>query len=320
MSLRVVLAAILALSLSAPAGAQIPLFIPIPRKAKPPEGPRAPPPDLPPAEAAVWPFPAPDPRTWWDDKRPKAAEAADPLGGRRVRRGERLPNPDNGIDASTYRLWGLMPLQWQLVRGDEVILELWTRPSSSVRQTVTRIVLRGSDAFVQARAGLACCEAGIGRRVGFDEQLPAGSAERFRALARLPLWRSPRDVRVSEAGAADALCVEGTGYDLTLVTPGRVVTLHRACDPAEVGEAGEVLEAMLTAAMGHDARFDVVFPKGVSFAAARRAYQALLADGGRLRPNPDARQGPPGDEPARSAEVDAGVPVSEAPPQEPPRS
>lgn len=309
MSIRAALTAILALSLAAPATAQIPLIVPIPRKAKPPEGPRAPPPDLPAAEAAVWPFPAPDPKTWWDDKRPKASEAADPLGRRRVRRGERLPTPNNGIDASTYRLWGLMPLHWQLVRGDEVILELWTRPSNSVRQTVTRIVVRGGDAFVQARAGLACCEAGIGRRVGFDEQLPAGSAARFRALAQLPIWRSPRDVRVEQPGLADALCVDGTGYDLTLVTAGRSAVLHRACDPAEVGEVGEVLEATLGAALGHDGRFDVIFPKGASFATARDAYRTLLAEGGRLKPNPDARASAPGAEPAPSAESDAaGVP------------
>lgn len=315
MSVRAALTAILALSLAAPATAQIPLIVPIPRKAKPPpEGPRPPPPDLPAAEAAVWPFPAPDPKTWWDDKRPKASEAADPLGGRRVRRGERLPNPDNGLDASTYRLWGLMPLQWQLVRGDEVILELWTRPSNSVRQTVTRIVVRGGDAFVQARAGLACCEAGIGRRVGFDEQLPAGSAARFRALAQLPLWRSPRDVRVEQPGLADALCVDGTGYDLTLVAPGRTAVLHRACDPAEVGEVGDVLETMLGASLGHDGRFDVIFPKGASFAGARDAYRALLADGGRLKPNPDARAPAPGAESPPSAEPDADAPAT-APPR-----
>lgn len=314
MSVRKALFVLIALSLAAPAQAQIPLFIPIPRKSKPPEGPRAPPPDLPPAEAAVWPFPAPDPKTWWDDKRPKAGEAADPLGDRRLRRGERLAEPDNGVAPSTYRLWGLMPLQWQLVRGDEMILEVWTRPSSSVRQTVTRVIVRGGDAFVQARAGLACCEAVIGRRVGFDEKLPAGSADRFRALTRLPAWGSPRDVRVSEADSADALCVEGVGYDVTLLTSGRSTTLHRACDPAEVGEIGEILEAVLGAAMGHEPRFDVIFPRGVSFAGAKRAHQTLLAGGGRLRPNPDARSPPPGDEPAPSADADAGIPTRETPP------
>jgi len=317
-SVRVALALLIAVSLAAPASAQIPLIIPFARKAKPAEaGPRAPPPNIPPAEAAIWPFPPPDPKSWWEEKRLKPTEAADPLGGRRIRRGERLAEPDNGVAPSTYRLWGLMPLQWQLVRGDELILEVWTRPSGSVRQSVARVIVRGADAFVQARAGLACCEAVIGRRIGFDEQLPPGSAQRFRALAALPLWGSPRDVRVAEEGAIDAVCVEGTAYDLTLVRPGRAVTLHRACDPAEVGEAGEVLEAVLSAALGHDPRFDVIFPRGVSFAGARGAYRALLAEGGRLKPNPDARPAAPGDEPAPSVEEGA-VPASEPPPPKPP--
>ena len=302
MFLRLVLATLIAVSLAAPAHAQF-LFIPIPRKAKPVQA--GPPPGTPPLEAEIWPFPAPDPKSWWDEKRPKPDEAADPLGGRRIRRGERLPQPDNGVEPSTYRLWGLMPLQWQLLRGDEMILEMWTRPANSVRQSVSRVTVRGDgEAFVQGRAGLACCEAGISRRLGFDAQLPAGSAQRFLELRRLPLWASPRDVRVSERGAADALCLEGTSYDVTLAVPGRTVTLHRACDPAEVGEAADVLEAVLGAALGHDPRFDVIFPGGANFANARGAYRDLLAENGRLRPNPDARQRPPGAEPAPTPEAE----------------
>jgi hypothetical protein len=305
---RTFIPALIALGLAAPAAAQIPLIIPIPGNAKSAEGPRSPPKGLPPAEAEIWPFPPPDPKSWWEEKRLKPTEASDPLGGRRLRRGERLVEPDNGVAPSTYRLWGLMPLQWQLVRGDEMILEVWTRPTGSTRQTVTRIIVRGGETFVQARAGLACCEAVIGRRVGFDEELPPGSADRFRALAKLPAWASPRDVRVSEAGAADAVCVEGTGYDVTLVTPGRSKTLHRACDPAEVGEIADVLEAVLGAALGHDPRFDVIFPRGAGFARARSAYQALVAEGGRLRQNPDARKAPPGDEPAPTTEAEVSAP------------
>jgi hypothetical protein len=71
---------------------------------------------------------------------------------------------------------------------------------------------------------------------------------------------------------------------------------------------------VLTAALGHDPRFDVVFPRGVSFANARKAYQTLLAEGGRLRRNPDARKGPPGDEPAPSVETEAGVPAADQAP------
>ena len=104
-------------------------------------------------------------------------EAADPLGGRRAFRGEQPAPIDNGVDPSTYRLWGLTPLQWQLVRGEEMILEVWVRPSLSVRQSVVRVIVRrDGKAFVQARAGLACCEAGISRRVGFDAELSAGAA------------------------------------------------------------------------------------------------------------------------------------------------
>jgi hypothetical protein len=316
-SVRAVIACLIALSAAAPASAQIPLILPIPGKKAPPTV-IGPPPSATPAEAEVWPFPAPDPKSWWDDKRLKPSEASDPLGGRRIRKGELQAAPDNGIAPSTYRLWGLMPLQWQLVRDGEMILEVWTRPSNSVRQTVTRVTVRSDGhAFVQARAGLACCEAVIGRRMGFDEELPPGSAARFLALRDLPLWKSPRDVRVVEPGAADALCLVGTSYDITLVTPGRAVTAHRACDPAEVGEAADVLEAVLGAAMGHDARFDVVFPGGANFANARGAYRDLVEGGGRLKVNPDARLPPPGAEPAPQAEPETPRPEVTPPPSAP---
>lgn len=316
LSIRAAVVLLIALSVAAPASAQIPLIVPIPgKKAKPTV--IGPPPDATPYEAAVWPFPPPDPKSWWDDKRPKASEAADPLGGRRLRRGEQLIATDNGVTPPTYRLWGLMPLQWQVLRRDEMVLELWTRPANSVRQSVTRITVRGDgDAFVQARAGLACCEATIGRRVGFDAELQAGAATRFLGLRYLPLWASPRDVRVVEPDAADALCLEGTAYDLTLATPGRVVTLHRACDPAEVGEAADVLEAALGAALGHDPRFDVLFPGGANFANARGAYRELIAGGGRLKVNPDARLPPPGAEPAPGPDPEPAP----TPPQSPPPS
>ena len=148
------------------------------------------------AEQAIWPYPLPDPKGWWDDKWPKRPEAADPLGGRRVGRGERLTTIDNGIDASTYRMWALMPLQWQVLRGDEMILEVWVRPARSVRQSVARVIVRrDGETFVQALAGLACCDAGIARRMGFDVQLPAGSAQRFLALRSHPALNSPLVVR-----------------------------------------------------------------------------------------------------------------------------
>jgi len=269
-------------------------------------GPKADPPvkpapaGLPPAEAEIWPFPAPDPKSWWDDDRLKVPETADPLGGgRRPGRGERPVPIDNGVDPATYRLWGLMPLQWQIVHGDEMVLEIWIRPARTVRQSVVRIVVRrDGKAFVQGRAGLACCEAGIARRMGFDAELPPGSGAAFQALRGSPLWQAPREVRVAEGGgAASALCVDGTAYDLTLLVPGRSHSVRRACDNAEIGQAADVLEPVLRAALGHDPRFDVIFPGGARFQGPRDAYQQLLRDGGALKPDPDARPQPPGVEP-----------------------
>lgn len=247
-----------------------------------------PPPGTPPAEAEIWPFPPPDPKAWWDEAWPKPPEAADPLGGRRLARGEQPVPVDNRIDPSTYRLWGLMPLQQQLLRGEEMILEVWTRPARNVRQSVIRItVRRDGRAFVQARAGYACCEAGIARRMGFDAELPAGSAQAFLALRAHPMWAAPREVRVDEGGgSAEAVCVDGAAYDLTLATPGRSRALRRACDNAAVGQVADALEPALAAALGHDARFDVLFPGGADFRGARGAYRELIDGGGRLKPAP----------------------------------
>jgi hypothetical protein len=297
---RLALIALLIAAAAAPADAQ--LF-----RRGPPAGtaPVKPPPaNLTPAEAAIWPFPAPDPKSWWDENWPKAPEAADPLGGgRRLGRGEQPVPIDNGIDPSTYRLWGLMPLQWQIVRGDEMVLEVWIRPARTVRQSVMRItVRRDGKAFVQARAGLACCEAGIIRRMGFDAELPPGSAGAFQALRNSPLWAAPREVRVAEGGGvAEAVCVDGTAYDLTLLAPGRSRSVRRSCDNAEVGQAADILEPVLRAALGHDPRFDVIFPGGADFSAARSAYAALVRDGGTLKPDPNARPQPPGVELAPEA-------------------
>lgn len=305
-AIRRALLALTVLALATPADAQF-FFRRQPKTIGPPPG-------TPPYEAEVWPFPPPDPQTWWEDKWPKPGEEADPFGGRRIRRGERLPAVDNGVDASTYRLWGLMPLQWQLIRGDEMILEVWTRPTTTVRQTVTRVSVRGDDrVFVQARAGLACCEAGIARRMGFDKELPAGSAEKFRVLRDHWVWKSPRDVRVAEAGAAEAVCVEGVAYDLTLLTPSGARTVRRACDLAEVGEGSEVLEAVIGAALGHDPRFDLIFRNSADFSAARTAYRQLIESGGQLKPDPLARRRVPPQEPAPQPEAEPPAPVPRPP-------
>lgn len=267
--------------------------------------PSGPPPGAPASEAEIWPFPPPDPQSWWDEKRPRPPEAADPLGGRRLPRGRRLPGIDNGVDAATYRLWGLMPLQWQLLRDDEMILEVWVRPARNVRQSVVRVAVREDGrAFVQGRAGYACCEAGIGRRIGFDAELPAGAAQSFRALRDAPLWRTPHDVGAQRGAAtAETVCVEGVGYDLTLLTPAGARSLHRACDDVAVGQVADVLEPVLRAALGHDPRFDVLWRGGVDFAAERQAYQQFVAGGGVLRADPQARRAPPGAEPAPQPEA-----------------
>lgn len=273
------------------------------------------PPGTPPAEAEIWPFPPPDPNSWWDDKRPKASEAADPLGPRRLGKNERLAPVDNGVDPSTYRLWGLTPLQWQVLRGDEMIVEVWVRPARTVRQSITRIIVRRGEAFVQARAGLACCEADIGRRVGFDAELPAGSVQTFMALRDLPVWNAPREVRTVEPGGdtAEGLCVDGVSYDLTLLVPGRSRSLHRACDEREIGQVAEVLQPVLQAALGHEPRYDVLFPRGVDFSADHKAYEDLLAQGGRLNPAPNARPQPPGFEPMPQPEETAPSPAASPP-------
>lgn len=255
----------------------------------------------PPGEAAAtpgqldWPWPPPDPKSWWDDKWPVADEAADPLAGRRLGRRERLPVIDNGYDPLLYRLWGMQPLQNQILRPGEMIVEVAVRPTTSARQTLIRAtVRRDGKAFIQVRAGLGCCEPGIARRVGFDAETPPGSAEKLLALREDPLWTAPREVRVDYgSGAADALCVEGTSYDLTLLVPGQSRSVRRACDVAEIGQAADVLETMLGFALGHEPRIDVIYPGGASFATARAAYRDLAAEGGQLKAAPNSRPQPP---------------------------
>ena len=287
------------LALAAPAQAQF-----LARRAAP----AGPPPGTPPSEAEIWPYPPPDPQSWWDEKRPKPSEAADPLGGRRIPRGRRLPGIDNGVDAATYRLWGLMPLQWQVLREGEVILEVWARPARNVRQSLVRITVRDDGrVFVQGRAGYACCEAGIGRRIGFDAELPADAAKTYLALRAHPMWATPREVQATRgAGVAEAVCVQGVGYDLTLVTAAGARSLHRACDDVAVGQAADALEPTLRAALGRDPRFDVLWRGRIDFAAERQAWQEFAASGGVLRADPRARPQPPGFEPAPEPEVAAG--------------
>jgi hypothetical protein len=287
-------ALVFVLILAAPSVAGAEIRRPLPRT----------PENLTPAEAAIWPYPAPDPQSWWDEPRPKAPEAADPLGGRRLAGRERAMAIDTGVEPTVYRLWGLQPLQTQVVRHDEMILEVWTRPSRSVRQALIRIIVRSDGkAFVQARAGDGCCEAGIGRRVGFDAKLPQGAAATFLALRAHPMWDAPRDVRVMDPQAStEAVCVDGIAYDLTLVVPGRSRSLRRACDAAEIGQVADALAPALAAALGHEPRFDVLFRRGADFASAKSAYAELIAGGGTLKADPDSRAQPPGFTPAPEVE------------------
>jgi hypothetical protein len=245
-----------------------------------------------------------DPQEWWEGKQPQPPEAADPLGGRRLPRGRRLPDIANGVDPATYRLWGLMPLQWQLLHSDEMIIEVWVRPARNVRQSVVRVTVRDDGrAFLSGRAGYACCEAGIGRRIGFDVELPAGSAQTFLALRDRPLWGAPRDVQATRnARATDDVCVQGVGYDLTLLTIHGSRSLHRACDDIAVGQVADILEPVLRAALGHDPRFDVLYRGGIDFAAEKEAYEAFAGSGGVLKADPRARAAAPGGEPAPQPE------------------
>jgi hypothetical protein len=107
--------------------------------------------------------------------------------------------------------------------------------------------------------------------------------------------------------------VDGASYDLTLVVPGRSRSLRRACDTAEVGQAADALEPVLRAALGHEPRFDVLYPGSADFANARGAYQDLLTGGGSLKPDPNTRPQPPGFEPAPQPEPEP-APVPAIPP------
>jgi len=259
---------------------------------------RKPPPPATPTDESIWPYPNPDPQSWWDEKRPEPPEAANPLGERRISRSQRVIPIDNGIDPSTYRLWGLPPLQWQLLRGGEFIIEVWVRPARNVRQSIVRVTVReDGKTFLQGRAGLACCDAGIGRRIGFDVEMPEGSAKTFLPLRDLPLWETPREVQVvRNETTTDVVCVSGVGYDLTLLTARGARSLHRDCDEVSIGQTADVLETVLEAALGHEPRFDVLFRNKIDFSLERQAYQEFVAAGGVLKAAPRNRSAPPGTE------------------------
>lgn len=257
--------------------------------------------------------PPSDPAAWWSSRTPRPAAEQDPLYGRRLQKDERPIPIDNGVEPLLYRLWGLQPLQSQVVRRGELILEVWARPARDVRQAVIRVTLRRDGrAFVQARAGLGCCTPEIGRRVDIDAELAEPRIAPLRAAAADPAWSQPRSVIVDYGGGAvSALCVDGVSWDVTLVVPGQARHLRRACDDAEVGSIAPLLSAVVGAATGRDPRFDAVLPRGADFSGAAAAYEALLRGGGRLIPGAGDRPQPP------SAPIDGEEEAPTPPPPSP---
>lgn len=234
----------------------------------------------------------PDPAAWWSPEVPRPPAVLDPLGGRRWARDERPIPINNGVDPLLYRLWGLPPLQSQIVRDGEQVVEAWARPSGDVRQAVIRItVRRDGRAFMQARAGLGCCTPENGRRVDINAELPPSAVSAMKALALSPAWSQPQSVTVDYGGGAvSAVCVNGVSWDVTLLVPGQARHLRRACDDAEIGSIAPELMTMVGAALGHDARFDAAVPRRSDFTRQAAAYGMLLQSGGRLvasdRPQP----------------------------------
>jgi hypothetical protein len=154
-----------------------------------------------------------------------------------------------------------------------------------VRQAVIRVtVRRDGRAFVQARAGLGCCTPEIGRRVDIDAELADPADPAAEGPGRRPLWSQPRSVIVDYGGGAvEPVCLDGVSWDVTLLVPGQARHLRRACDDAEVGSIAPALAAALARRPGRDARFDAMFARGGDFSRQQRAYDSLIASGGRLK-------------------------------------
>lgn len=241
------------------------------------------------------PAPFPDPATWWSPEVPRPPSELEPLYNRRLGRNERPTPIDNGVEPLLYRLWGLPPLQSQVLKRGELVLEVWARPARGVRQALVRVTLRRDGrAFVQARAGLGCCTPEIGRRVDINAELAEPQITPLKALPADPAWSQPRSVIVDYGGGAvSALCVDGVSWDVTLLVPGQARHLRRACDDAEVGSIAPILAAALGAAAGRDPRFDAVLPRGADFSRQADAYQSLIGSGGRLIPGESNRPQPP---------------------------
>lgn len=268
-------------------------------------------PDLPP--------PAPNPAVWWSPEIPRPSSEIEPLHGRRLGRREEPVPITNGVDPLLYRLWGLQPLQNQLVRRGEMVLEVWARPSRGVRQAVIRITTRRDGrAFVQARAGLGCCTPEIDRRVDINAELPSEQIPALRALSGDAMWGQPRDVTVDYGdGSVSPVCLDGVAWDITLLVAGQARHLRRACDDAEVGSIARALGLALNAAVGRDARFDAVFPRGADVSRQQAAYDQLIASGGQLKPAANARPQPPAVPLPPEDEPEADAPAATPPTSQP---
>ena len=271
--------------------------------------PQAPPPD------PTVPPPPVDPAVWWSPSVPRPSPESEPLQGRRLARGETPVPIDNGVAPLLYRLWGLQPLQAQLVRRGEFILEVWARPARGVRQAVVRVsVRRDGRAFVQARAGLGCCAPEIARRVDIDAELTRDQAISLKGLTNDTLWSQPRSVTVDYGGGSVApICIDGISWDVTLLVPGQARHLRRACDDAEVGSIAPALAAALTAASGRDPRFDAVFAHGGDFSRQAAAYDALTKEGGSLRASDNSQPQPAAAQMQNAAEDLEDPPPADSP-------
>ena len=237
----------------------------------------------------------PDPAIWWSPEVPRPPSELEPLYNRRLGKAEQPIPIDNGVEPLLYRLWGVQPLQSQVLKRGELILEVWARPARGVRQAVVRVTLRRDGrAFVQARAGLGCCTPEIGRRVDINAELGEPQIAPLKTLFADPAWGQPRSVIVDYGGGAvSALCVDGVSWDVTLLVPGQARHLRRACDDAEVGSIAGILSAAIGAAAGRDPRFDAVLPRGGDFSRQATAYRSLIETGGRLVPGEHNRPQPP---------------------------
>ena len=91
------------------------------------------------------PSPAPDPVAWWSPETARPSSEVDPLYGRRLGRREEPIPIANGVEPLLYRLWGLQPLQNQLVRRGEMVLEVWARPSRGVTGIRRPLEVRGQS-------------------------------------------------------------------------------------------------------------------------------------------------------------------------------